>query len=212
MRCLLLAGAMAAWGQNGPPVQIVRGELVTWQVRGLAGDMAVRTADGRVQNCQVLPDTYLTRQTMRITPVGVKAGDWVELVADVRGGGGCAALTVYVRPPEPKARLARGTGRPLPFPVWQPRNLMDNLIPRGRLTYAGIVVKMDEKRLTVRTRKDGEKSFALREDTIFSEAGREVEPSALAVHRTVYLRASQTFDGDLEVYQVVWGDILKPSR
>jgi len=213
MRCLLLVGAMAAWGESGPPVQIVRGELVAWQVRGLAGEMGVRDAAGRVHHCQVLPDTYLTRQTMRITPVGVKAGDFVEMVADFGDGGGrCTALTVYIRPPEPKARVARGTGRALSFPSWQPRNLMDNLIPRGRLTYAGIVVRMDNQRLIVRTRKDGEKSFALREDTIFSEAGREVEPGALAIHRTVYLRASQTFDGDLEVYQVVWGDILMPSR
>jgi hypothetical protein len=211
--CLLLAFALAAWGQTGPPVQILRGELIVWQVRGLAGEMALRSADGRVHNCRVLPDTYLTRQTMRITPVGVKMGDAVEVVADFSDGGErCTAVTVYVRPPEPKPRRARGIGRALPFPAWQPRNLMDNLIPRGRLTYAGIVVRMDKQRLIVRTRKDGEKSFALREDTIFSEAGREVEPAALAVHRTVYLRASQTFDGDLEVYQVVWGDILQPSR
>lgn len=211
MRCLL-AGTMAAWAQTSPPVQILRGELVGWQVRGLAGEMAVRSTGGHVHNCRILPDTYLTRQTMRITPVGVKVGDSVEVVADFSGGGHCTAVTVYVRPPEPRPRLARGTGRALPFPIWQPRNLMDNLIPRGRLTYAGIVIRMDKQRLTVRTRKDGQKSFALREDTIFSEAGREVEPAALEVHRTVYLRASPTFDGDLEVYQVVWGDILRPSR
>lgn len=117
MRCLLLAGAMAALGQTGPPVRILRGELTVWQVRGLAGDMAVRSIDGHVFNCRILPDTYLTRQTMRITPVGVKIGDSVEVVADFGDSAErCTAVTVYVRPPEPKPRLSRGTGRALPSP------------------------------------------------------------------------------------------------
>jgi hypothetical protein len=213
MRLLLLAGALAAWGQAGPPVRILRGELTLWQVQGLAGEMGVRTPDGLTYTCRVTTDTYLTRQTMRITPVGVKTGDMVELVADLRNGEErCVALTVYVRPPEAPPRLARGIGRPLPFPIPQPRNLMDNLIPRGRLTFSGTVVKIDNQRLVVRTRKDGQKSFALREDTIFSDSGREVEPAALQPQQRVYLRASQTFDGDYEVYQIIWGAILQPNR
>ncbi len=213
MRYALLAAAALAFGQDGPPVQVIRGELVSWQVRGLAGDMAVRTSEGAVHTCVVKPDTYLTRQTMRITPVGVKVGDTVEVVADLRAGTGtCTALTVYVSPPEIKQRAHKGFGRPITMPIPQPRNLLDGLLPRGRLTYAGIVSSMDNKRLVLRTRKQGEKSFALREDTIFSDSGREVDPEALRMQTSVYVRASQTFDGDLEVYQIIWGEILVPGR
>lgn len=213
MKYLLLAMAAGAFAQEGPPVRIVKGELVVWEMRGLSGEMGVRSADGLVQSCRVTADTYLTRQTIRVTPVGVKVGDWVELVANTKEGDGrCTAVTVYIKPPEPRPRLARGTGRPLPVPIPQPKGLFDNLLPRGRLTYAGIVSSMDQKRLVLRTRKDGEKSFALREDTIFSEDGREVEPNALHVQTSVYVRASQTFDGDLEVYQIIWGAILVPRR
>lgn len=200
-----------AWAQSAPPVQIIRGELLLWQVRGLAGEMAIRMPDGQAQSCQVTPDTYITRQTMRITPVAVKPGDWVEVVGDRRSAGDqCTAVTIYVRPPEPKLRAKGVTGR-APIPIPQPR-LMDNLYPRGRLTYAGTILSWNEKRVMVRTRKDGDKSFALRDDTIFSESGREVEASHLQVHTHVYLRAGQTFDGDLEVYQIIWGDILQPDR
>ncbi|MCC6590705.1 MAG: hypothetical protein IT168_28700 [Bryobacterales bacterium] len=205
---LTVAGACA---QTTPPVQIIRGELLLWQVRGLAGEMAIRLSDGQAQTCQVTPDTYITRQTIRITPVAVKPGDWVEVVGDRRAGNDqCTAVTIYVRPPEPKPRPKGVTGR-APIPIPQPR-LMDNLYPRGRLTYAGTVLSQNDKRIVVRTRKDGDKSFALRDDTIFSDSGREVQARQIDVHTHVFLRAGQTFDGDLEVYQIIWGDILQPDR
>ena len=205
-----MAAAAAALGETAPPVRILRGELTAWQMRGLTGDMTVRVPGGQSHACRVTPETYITREIVRITPVGVKAGDSVEVVGDYRGSTGrCAAITIYIRPPEARPSPVRASGH-TPIPIPQPR-FLDNFFPRGLLTYAGTVLSQDANRLVVRTRKDGEKSFVLRNDTIFSQSGREVEPERLKIHTSVFVRAGQTFDGTLEVYQVIWGDILKPG-
>ena len=43
---------------------------------------------------------------------------------------------------------------------------------------------------------------------MFSNRGRSVEAAALGAQTRVFVRANRTYDGDLEVYHVVWGDIL----
>ena len=203
-----LAVAVPLAGQNGPPVRIMRGELIRWEVRGFTGDLSIRDAMHRVHRCSVTPDTYLTRQTLRVTPVGVKPGDFLEVVADLRDGvESCRALTIYVRASDPALVAARG-----PLTVPPQRIIMDNLWPRGALTFAGVVQRLEPDRMIVQTRKDGSQTFHLRADTVYTAEGRLVEAARLSVHTRVFVRAGRGFEGEMEAYQVVWGGIVTPKQ
>ena len=195
-----------AFGDDLPPVRIVRGLLIEWDMQGLAGEFSVRQTDNHVQRCRVTPETYMTRHAsgLRVRPEGVKAGDFLEVVADLRNGPSrCQALTIYIGVSDPERRSPR---LPSPSP---PSRLMETLSPRGRLTFAGVVQKLEANRMTVQTRNDGPKTFQLRSDTLFSAEGRVVERDKLQVHTHVFVRAGNGLYGEIEAYQVVWGDILQ---
>ncbi len=206
---VMLALAASLWAETSPPVRILKGELVEWDVRGLAGELAVRQADHKVERCRVLPDTFITRELLRVAPVGVRVGDTVEVVGDFREGPNrCAAMTVYIRPPDLKKRATGDS----PLRSSYTRSLLDGLWPRGVLGYAGIVSKVDDKHIVLRTRQQGEKTFNVREDTLFSDTGRPVEPGDLQIYTRVYVRANRSFEGRLDAMSVVWGAILTPGR
>jgi hypothetical protein len=188
-----------------PALRILKGELLEWNVRGLSGDLLVDAEEGpRRWRCRVTTDTFLSRASIRIHPAGVRVGDTLEIVAEGVPSS-CVARTVYIRPPDP--RLARKR-----IALSMSRSALDTLWPRGLLTFTGMVNRVEGNRLYLQTRKFGSKSFALRDDTIFSHAGRNVEPSDLGQQTRVFVRANRTYEGDLEVYHVVWGDILLPRR
>jgi hypothetical protein len=202
-------GAVSPLAGEEPPVQILKGELMRWEVRGFSGDLSLRDAFQRVHRCRVTPDTYMTRvQTkLRVTPVAIKPGDFLEVVADQRDGAEhCRALTIYVRVSDPARTLAR-TGSIPPQ-----RIIMDNLWPRGSLTFAGVVQRVENGRMVVQTRKDGEKTFHLRADTVYTQQGRLVEADRLEVHTRVFVRAGRGFEGEMEAYQVLWGGIVSPRQ
>jgi len=204
-----LACATAASAADGAPtLRILKGELVEWNVRGHSGDLILEDDDGpRRWRCEVTPDTFLSRASIRIHPVGVRAGDRLEVVAETPGGAAvaassCRARTVYVHAPDPRRVRMRQ-------PWLTVSSYLDNLWPRGLLTFTGTVSRVEGNRLYLQTRKFGSKSFALRDDTVYSGAGRSLEATALANQTRVFIRASRTFDGDIEVYHVVWGNILQ---
>ena len=184
-----------------PALKILKGELIEWNVRGLSGDLLLEVSEGpRRWRCQVTADTFLSRSSIRIHPAGVRAGDMLEIVAEGRPAE-CIARTVYITAPDPRRVRARQ-------PWVAVSSILDGLSPRGLLTFTGIVNRVDGNRLFLQTRKFGSKSFALREDTVFSNRGRSVEVAALGTQTRVFVRANRTYDGDLEVYHVVWGEIL----
>lgn len=184
-----------------PSLKILKGELLEWNVRGLAGDLLMEQGeDGpRRWRCQVTNDTFLSRASIRIHPAGVRVGDTLEIVAE-GAPTTCVARTIYIRPPDMRRMRAK---------LAMSRSTLDSLWPRGLLTFSGIVNRVEGDRLYVQTRKFGSKSFALRNDTVFSNGGRNVDVASLASQTRVFLRANRTYEGDLEVYQVIWGDILK---
>jgi hypothetical protein len=202
------AGAGPLLAQEEPPVRILRGELIRWDVRGLAGELSLRDALHRMQRCRITPDTYMTRQTLRVTPVGIKPGDFLEIVADLREGiEACRALTIYVRASDPSMRHVRA-----PLSIPPQRIIMDNLWPRGSLTFAGVIQQLTPTRMVVQTRKNGEKTFNLRPDTVYTAKGLLVEAGKLEVHMRVFVRAGNGVEGEMEAYQVLWGDIVTPKQ
>ena len=184
-----------------PVLKILKGELIEWNVRGLSGDLLMEVTEGpRRWRCQVTADTFLSRSSIRIHPAGVRAGDTLEIVAEGRPAE-CLARTIYITAPDPRRLRARQ-------PWLAVSNMVEGLAPRGLLTFTGIVNRVEGNRLYLQTRKFGAKSFILHEDAVFSNRGRSVEASTLGAQTRVFVRANRTYDGDLEVYHVVWGDIL----
>jgi hypothetical protein len=209
---ILCAGARAeeAIAENqAPPVRILKGELIEWKIQGLAGEMALRDEESRVERCRVYPKSHLMRSNIRIHPHGVRLGDMVEVVADFRAGAArCAVVTLYIQHFTPRRKMVDGKLR---SPVY-PSSYLNNLWARGLLTFTGIVSRVEDGTLLIRTRNDGERTFTLRDDTVFQNLGRQVQRETLESWTRVFVRASRMYDGTLEAHQVVWGGILTPDR
>jgi hypothetical protein len=151
----------------------------------------------------------MTRETLRVTPIGVRVGDFVEVVADMREGAGrCRALTVYIKP------LERTPQQAAKSVYWSSPSsaFLDNLFPRGLMTLSGIVASIEGERLVLWTRGQRKMLFSLRPDTVFSDNGLPVGVEGLRPQTRVFLRAGRSFEGTLEAYQIVWGDVLFPSK
>lgn len=199
---LILALAAVLGAQDGPPMAILRGMLLKWDAA--AGELSLRTADHRVWRCRFDQHTYLERDRAKVSADSIRAGEVVEMIADRRGGPAqCLAVTLSV------IRTTGVVRAPIPRP---PRLFLDNLWPRGNLTFAGLVRTVDTERLVVRTRASGDQTFRLRPDTSFAAAGLPAERVQLTPHTRVFVRAGRNWDGDIEAYQVIWGEILTPPR
>jgi hypothetical protein len=70
-----------------------------------------------------------------------------------------------------------------------------------------VVIRRDPRSLTLRTR-DGEQTLVLRKDTRYLADGAQQDSTALAVNTRVFVRAGRALDGDVEAYQVMWGDVV----
>ncbi|MFN7920956.1 MAG: hypothetical protein U0Q16_12715 [Bryobacteraceae bacterium] len=192
-----------------PPLRIMKGYIADWKIQGLAGDLALRTESRELVRCSVLSTSHLMRAGLRIHPHGVRIGDWVEMIGKFDPSGACHLQTLYVRALE--APVRRPHEIPQAVPAYA-RGYLSGLFMRGTLTFTGIVNRMEDGRLFLYTRNMGPRSFAVRRDTVFTGSGRSVDPDQLEPYTRVFVRASRTYDGDLEAYYVIWGDILTPNR
>jgi hypothetical protein len=189
--------------QEGPPVGILRGELLKWDP---AGRFTLGSRDQGAHQCTFDDKTYLSRKGSKILPGEIEVGNVVEVVADRRGDPGrCHALTIYVLatpPAQPYVDYRRALERQ--------RHLLDHILPRGKLTFAGVVLRCDSGRLVLKTRSQGRKTIRLRDDTRYTADGREADASMLEFNARVFVRAGTGLDGELEAYQVIRGQILNP--
>jgi hypothetical protein len=81
--------------------------------------------------------------------------------------------------------------------------------PAGNLSFSGVVLRLGENRLVLRTR-EGEQTLLLRPDTRYLENGEIVEAAALKPTMRVFVRAGQNIWEQVEAFQVIWGVILEP--
>ena len=181
----LLLFTASLHAQQIMPVGILRGSLVTSQ----NGSLSVRQADGAVYDCSYDNHTLFQRNQWPIQSSALAAGEPVEVVSDrwpvtlacyVR-----MVSVVYASPKSPRRRVPAAD-------VW---------IPRGYLTYSGLVVKNDDSEITLKTR-NGPRTLRLRPDTRYSEASQPL------LNKHVFVRAGRSVEGTLEAYQVMWGEIL----
>lgn len=204
---LLLAGPLVA--QDGPPVAVVRGELVAWNP---SGRFEIAARDREVYPCAFDEDTYLSGSSGRVSASDIRVGQRVEAVVDRRGEpGSCKALTLYVLMASRALRQADESYEAYRLALDRQRHLLDHIYPRGRLTISGIVLEHSSSRLLVSTRSDGRKELRLRDDTRYTDHGSPSDASMLEVNSMVFVRAGQGIDGRLEAYQVIHGQILLPD-
>jgi hypothetical protein len=162
--------------------------------------LSVVTPLGTSYSCNFDRHTYFEQDSQRIFAGALRSGDPIEMITDSRGGE-CYARTVRIVPP-PSGRLV--TLRPY-------RSALDNVFPRGNLTFSGVVRRLNGQMLVLRTRTAPEQIILLRDDTRYLASGLPSDFSQLAVNTRVFIRGGKNIENDLEAYQVIWGEIPGPK-
>ncbi len=208
---VVLSIVIAAFGatEEEAPVGIVRGKLLEVRTSVQPATFTLQAQPDRTYACHYDAHTYIEREGQRVTMAALRAGDPLEVIADRKLGAGlCYARTirfVEFRPTaaNPGYRLyPRGT-----------RLVTESFAPRGSLTFAGVILRFNPEMIVLRARNGGgEKRLLLRGDTRFVENGFPAELSHLAPNTRVFIRAGRSFDNELEVYQIVWGELPGPRR
>jgi hypothetical protein len=200
---LLVLGA-ALWGQEVAPTGILKGEVIECD-QSESGDVAIRAADNRVLRLRFDAATYAEREGRRISVSQLNARETVEIISDQSA-----------KPNERYARRIRVVDAS-PAPVLRPRprrlyrsNLYADIFPRGNLTFSGTVSELSGESVLIRARGSGPTRFLLRDDTRYMSDGGPALPADLTINTRVFIRAGKNLDGDLEAYQVVWGEIFSP--
>jgi hypothetical protein len=199
----LLAWISAA--ETPPSAALVRGVLLERDPQVASGQFSVRLADNQVFRYQFDRKTYVEREQQLVDVSHLKPGEKVEVVSDALPGVVLRyARTIHVIYDQPVPRPP-SLGR-----LRSANRLIEDRIPTGSLTYAGVVFRLSGERLVLHTRDGGEQSLLLRKDTRYLRNGEIVEPATLKMNTRVFVRAGKDLWDQLEAYQVIWGKILEP--
>ena len=198
-----LAGSVMA--QQNAPIGVLRGSLVSWAGTSRTGQLTFRGSESRLYVCSYDDKTWFERQNQRIAVSGAEAGDRLEVVSDRHPGSDvCYARTVHI------------LDTPLPLVPGARRQLRtyqgasEVFAPRGDLTFAGTVVSIAPAVLVLRTRSGELRTIALRPDTRYLTEGQAATHDNLVPQTRVFIRGGRNLDNQVEAYQVVWGEILRP--
>ncbi|BDC52448.1 hypothetical protein F183_A47630 [Bryobacterales bacterium F-183] len=179
---------------------IVRGPLLAIEKTALTVE-----AEGKPVRCRYDARTWMERDGQRIAAAALVPGDRLEMVTDLKDAG-CYVRTIHVLDIPSQAP---GPGR-RPSMKREYSSPTEQFAPRGDITATGLVTDIDDKWLTIRTRNDGPKKFLLRHDTRYVGDGFRVDHDTLRAGKRVFVRAGHNFEGVIEAYQVIWGEIMKP--
>jgi hypothetical protein len=154
--------------------------------------------------------TWIEREERRIRVSDLRPGEILEVVSDRDPQLVRYARLVHV--------IAKVTPRPVnvsPNEVFRlPRSQVTRAVAAEPvlLSYSGIISGRDGRRLTLRTRIDGEIAVVLRDDTKLVYGGQDAANTDLRVNTRVYLRGARNRDGVMEAYEIVWGAVLEPEE
>jgi hypothetical protein len=184
---------------------LVRGVLLERDSQLASGEFSVRLADNQVFRYQFDRKTYVEREQQLVDVPRLRPGDKVEVVSDALPGSVLRyARTIHVIYDPPVARPP-SLGR-----LRSANRLVEDWIPKGTLTYAGVVFRVTDDRLVLHTRNGGEQALLLRKDTRYLRNGEIVDPATLQMNMRVFVRAGKDLWDQVEAYQVIWGKILEP--
>ena len=187
------------------PIGIVRGVLVECD----SARLTLRTADGHTYGFVIDSKTFIERDHFRISCSKLDKSEPLEIVSDRSTEPGmmyARLITVVNLETRSRRRALMAVRAPV-----EHEDPTLSIAPRGSLTFTGVVLRMDDDGLVLRTRVDGEKWILVRHDTRFREDGLRVEPSSLHSSTRVFVRAGKNLDGEIEAYEIVWGEILTPA-
>jgi len=187
------------------PIGIVRGVLIQCD----ATHLTVGDEDNRAFKFVTDGRTFIERDHQRVSCAKLRAGDRMEIVSDRSNepGSRYARMVSVVNGDTRPRRRTLITAR---APIMQ-GSPTGRFAPRGSLIFTGVVLRMESTGLVLRTRLDGEKWILTRRDTLFREEGLQVESTSLLAGARVFVRAGRSLDGEVEAYEIVWGEILSPS-
>jgi len=192
--------------QELAPIGIVRGALIECD----ATHLTLGVEESRIFRFLTDGRTFIERDHMRIFCPSLRKGERIELVSDRSPEAGTryarlvSVVNVEIRPRRQQALMA------LRAPLLHDDPTV-SIAPRGSLTFTGVVLRMDADGLVLRTHVNGEKWILVRRDTRYREDGLQVDSSYLRSSTRVFVRGGTNLDGELEAYEVVWGEILAPS-
>jgi hypothetical protein len=199
----LLLVTLPVWIASGSPIEmasgVFRGQFESSEGSSRSGQITARSSDGSSYFCGYDSRSYFEMDKERVMAAKLVPGSPIIIVADRRPGSrSCYTRILHVLPPTPAPR--RSTATPAK-PKYEIRPM------QGDRTFSGVVAGLDATHLRLKTR-DGEETLMIRRDTRFLEGGSHSTAAALPVNAHVFIRAGQNLDGDLEAYQIMWGDIL----
>ena len=180
---------------------IFRGALVAIA----AGDLSLRESSGDVLFCHYDSHTVLERDHRAARMATLEAGEPVQVLADRRSGtGACYARIVEVVNPALELARAREKAR-----AAKANEVLaaSKFSPKGDRDLAGVVLRCDGKTLLLRTR-GGDATLVLRPDTRYLQDGLRMD--TVKVNDRVSVRAGMDIYGNLQAYQVLWGDFVSP--
>jgi len=187
------------------PAGLFRGAFVAWSGTLASGNLTIHAGQTTDLFCYFDSHSYMERDHSRIPVSSLNDGERVEILADNKPGSStCYARTVAVIDPVAE-RVAAERAKQTKFQPNPTRSLF--FTPTGDRTFSGMVVRLESRALTLRTRS-GETTLALRPDTRYLDDGVRAGPAELRVNAHVFVRAGKTIEGILEAYQVMWGQIL----
>jgi len=196
---IVLAAVIASIGTaSDMPRGFFRGTLVAWSGTAVTGILTARNAAGAIQGCGYDSLSYFEEFRERITAPKLQTGDPLEIITDRKPGSiDCYIRILHVLQPEPppSRRPAAVASRALPE------------LPRGDRTVSGVVIRVDGGKLTLRDH-DGETTYLLRKDTEYVSNGVRMGAADLLVNTRVSVRAGRDIYGNVQAYQVMWGEIL----
>jgi len=196
-----------------PPLGIVHGRVLECDSAKPAGQLSIRTKKNQVYRFSFDAKTYAERGEQQSSITAIKPGDEVEIICDKTPEATLRyARTVHIVDQKPQtAQLAQLRMAAERLQAYSYSSPLDDLFPRGNLTFSGVVRQLNDERLVLRTRTDGDKVIYLRPDTRYLADGARVQVSTLKLNTRVFVRAGTNLDNEIEAYQVVWGQILMPQ-
>lgn len=211
MRLLLGFAFLASiWAQPQAPAGILRGHLVERTGSQQSGDLVVRSQDEQSFRCAFDVHTYVERDNYRISISAARNGDSLEVIADHKYGPAlCYARTVRIVDARP---APVNPGYRTNLPLTRPSRTMEHLYPRGNITFAGVVLRRNEEMVLIRPRYGEARVVMLRADTRYLDTGEPASASALRTNMRVFVRGGKNLSGELEAYQIVWGEILQARQ
>jgi len=93
-----------------------------------------------------------------------------------------------------------------------PNRSVEPFGPRGDMTFSGLVTGIQTDLLTLKSRSGEDAAIHLRPDTRFLTGGQTADAGNLRVTALVFVRCGKNLENQVEAYQVVWGEILKPEE